>query len=65
MQNALFSHRLAGATRISGGPEDTLATAPWRCWVLLLGLAIALVIIGAAFPEIFVGTFGHFGSDTP
>jgi len=65
MQNALFSHRLAGATRISGGHEDTLATAPWRCGVLLLGLAIALVIIGAAFPEIFVGTFGHFGSDTP
>ena len=65
MQNALFSHRLAGATRISGRPEDTLATAPWRFGVLLLGLAIALVIIGAAFPEIFVGTFGHFGSDTP
>jgi hypothetical protein len=65
MQNTLVSHRLAGVTRVSDRPEDTLATAPWRFGVLLLGLAIALVIIGAAFPEIFVGTFGHFGSDTP
>jgi hypothetical protein len=65
MQNALFGQRLAGTTRVSGRPEDTLATAPWRFGVLLLGLAIALVIIGAAYPEIFVGAFGQFGSDTP
>jgi hypothetical protein len=65
MQNTLVSDRLAGATRVSGRPEDTLATGPWRFGVLLLGLAIALVIIGAAFPEIFVGAFGHLGSDTP
>jgi hypothetical protein len=65
MQNALFGHCLAAATQVSGRPEDTVATAPWRFGVLPLGLGIALVIIGAAFPEIFAGAFGHFGSDTP
>jgi hypothetical protein len=65
MQNTLISDRLAGATGVSGRPEHTLATAPWRFGLLILGLAIALVIIGAAFPEICVATFGHFGSDTP
>ena len=61
MQNMLFSHRLTYATRVSGRPEDTLATAPWRFGALLLGLGIALVIIGAAFPEIFVGALAISG----
>ena len=40
-------------------------TAAWRFAMVLLGLAAALIIIGAAFPEFFTGILSHFGSDTP
>jgi hypothetical protein len=65
MQSKLVSDRLAAVTWVSGRPEDALAMAPWGFAVLLLGLAIALVIIAATFPEIFVASFNHFGPDTP
>jgi hypothetical protein len=49
-------------------PEDAdniVPTAPWRLALVLLGLAAALIILGAAFPEFFTGSFSHFGPDTP
>jgi len=48
-------------------PENTdniVPTAPWRFALVLLGLA-AVLIIGAAFPELFTGSFSNFGPDTP
>lgn len=39
------------------------AFEPWRFALILLGLAAALIILGAAFPECFTGSFTHFGPD--
>jgi len=36
-----------------------------RFALVLLGVAAALVILGAAFPEWFTGSLTHFGSGTP
>jgi len=49
-------------------PETTdniVPTAPWRFALVLLGLAAVLIIIGAAFPELFTGSFSNFGPDIP
>jgi hypothetical protein len=45
--------------------DNIVPTAPWRFALVLLGLAAALIIIGAAFPEFFTGSLSHFGPDTP
>ena len=53
-------------TVVSAENADNIEpTAPWRFAMVLLGLAAALIIIGAAFPEFFTGTSSHFGPDTP
>jgi len=42
-----------------------VSAVPWRFALVLLGLAAALIILGAVFPGFFAGGFNHFGPDTP
>jgi hypothetical protein len=51
---------------ISAENADKIVSAvPWRFALVLLGLAAALIILGAVFPGLFAGGFNHFGPDTP
>jgi hypothetical protein len=45
--------------------DNIVSAAPWRFALVLLGLAAALIIVGAVFPEFFAGGFNHFSPDTP
>jgi hypothetical protein len=54
------------ATVVSPENADTLVPAArWRFAFVLLGLAAALIILGAVFPGFFAGGLNHFGPDTP
>jgi hypothetical protein len=45
--------------------DKIVSAAPWRFALVLLGLAAAMIILGAVFPGFFAGDFNHFGFDTP
>jgi hypothetical protein len=34
-------------------PDETVSTATWRFGLTLLGLAVAVIMLGAVFPKIF------------
>jgi hypothetical protein len=44
---------------------NNVPAVPWQFGLLLLGLAAALIILGAVFPGFFAGGFNHFGPDAP
>lgn len=46
-------------------PDGAVPIGPWRFAFALLGLAAALIILAAAYPEFFTGASTHFGPDTP
>jgi hypothetical protein len=45
--------------------DKIVSAAPWRFALVLLGLAAAMIILGAVFSGFFAGDFNHFGFDTP
>ena len=54
-----------GTVVLSENATGLVQTYTWRFALMLLGLAAALIILGAAFPEFFTGSLDHFGSDIP
>lgn len=53
------------AAVVSSESAGNNVPVPWQFGLLLLGLAAALTILAAAYPEFFVGASTHFGPDTP
>jgi hypothetical protein len=53
------------ATVVCPENADNIVPTAGRFALVLLGLAAALIILGAAFPEFFTGSLTHFGPDTP
>ena len=65
MQSKLVSHPFAAVTWFSDRRGYAVPSVPWRFALALLGLGLALVIVGAICPEFFAGDFSQFGPDTP
>jgi len=46
-------------------PDDTISTANWSFGLALLGLAVAVIMLGAVFPEIFDPSLNQSGLGVP
>ena len=65
MQNTRVRQPLNSDTWFSGRTRDVVPTAPWRSALFILGLAAALIIIGAVSLQLFLGGVSPFGPDIP
>ena len=46
-------------------PDDTVSTATWSFGLALLGLAVAVILLGAVLPEIFAPGLNQSGLGVP
>jgi hypothetical protein len=66
MQNTRVRQPLNSDTWFSDKTRDVVPRAPWRSALFILGIAAALIIIGAVCPEFFAGGgISQFGPESP
>jgi hypothetical protein len=64
MPNTAIRRAPAAGSWLPDEADDIAMPAARIVALLLLGLAVALILAGAGFPEFFAGSFNSFGPDT-